>query len=220
MSASDPPPLVVVISGPSGAGKDTVISEALALDSSLATVATAKTRAPRAGEVEGVHHVFLTDEEFERWVEEDAFLEHVRSYGHRSGVPRAAVDELLDQGRTVILRTDVKGARTLSTYLDDPLLVFVTAPDIDSLERRMRARESETDDEIAARLAEAEAELAEADWFDLVIVNDDNAQHHAARELVNAITARRTQSDVLSPPAERGEMPKAEGGSASVAPDL
>lgn len=191
MSPSDPPPLVVVISGPSGAGKDTVINEALALDSSLAKVATAKTRAPRPGEVDGVHHVFLTDEEFERWVSEDAFLEHVMSYGHRSGVPRAAVDELLAQGRTVILRTDVEGAQTLRTNLDDPLLVFVTAPDIESLERRIRTRDAETDVEIAARLAEAEAEMAEADWFDLIIVNDDDAQHSAARQLVHAIAAAR-----------------------------
>ena len=202
-SQPDPPPLVVVISGPSGAGKDTVINEAMALDESLAKVATAKTRAPRPGEVDGVHHVFLTDEEFERWVAEDAFLEHVMSYGHRSGVPRDAVDELLAQGRTVILRTDVEGARTLRTNLDDPLLVFITAPDIDSLERRIRARDAETDDEIAARLAEAEAEMAEADWFDLVIVNEDDAHHTAAQDLVNAIAARRTQT-----------------ADASVAPDL
>ena len=83
---SEPAPLVVVISGPSGAGKDTVINEALALEASLAKVATAKTRTPRPGEIDGIHHVFLTDEEFDRWVAEDAFLEHVESYGHRSGV--------------------------------------------------------------------------------------------------------------------------------------
>ncbi len=194
MSPSDPVPLVVVISGPSGAGKDTVINEAMAIDSSLAKVATAKTRAPRPGEIDGEHHVFLTDAEFERWVAEDRFLEHVTSYGHRSGVPRAAVDDLLARGHTVILRTDVEGARTLKAQLDSPLLVFIKAPDTKSLERRLRSRDAETDEEMAARLAEAEAEMAEADWFDLVIVNDDDGHHHAARQLVEAISRRRAHS--------------------------
>lgn len=197
MSPSDPPPpvpaapLVVVISGPSGAGKDTVIEEAIALDSNLSKVATAKTRAPRPGEVDGVHHVFLSDEEFDRWLAEDAFLEHVEIYGHRSGVPRAAVDELVALGRVPILRTDVEGARTLKANLQDPLLVFITAPNIESLERRMRSRAAETEPEIIARLDAAEAEMAEASWFDLVIVNQDNSHNHAAHELVDAIEAER-----------------------------
>ncbi|MCY3568675.1 MAG: guanylate kinase [Chloroflexi bacterium] len=194
MSRSEPAPLVVVISGPSGAGKDTVINAAMALDRTLSKVATAKTRAPRQGEVDGVHHVFLSEEQFDRWVAEDAFLEHVTSYGHRSGVPRAAVDDLLAQGRTVILRTDVEGARTLKTKLDHPFLVFITAPDIASLARRLRSRDAETEEEMAARLAEAEAEMAEADWFDLVLVNDDDDHDHAARRLVDAINARSRQS--------------------------
>ena len=85
----------------------------------------------------------------------------------------------------------MQGARTLKANIKDALLVFVTAPDLDSLERRMRSRAAETEDEIVARLAEAEAEMAEADWFDLVIVNDDGAHDDAARELVRAIAAAR-----------------------------
>ncbi len=188
---SEPAPLVVVISGPSGAGKDTVINQALALDASLTKVATAKTRSPRPGEVDGIHHVFLTDEEFERWVAEDAFLEHVESYGHRSGVPRAAVSELLAQGRTVVLRTDVEGASSLKDQLEDPLLVFVTVPDTTELERRIRERGAESESEIALRLAEAEAEMAESVWFDEVIVNAKGRQGEAARRLVEVIEAER-----------------------------
>ena len=168
-----------------------MIEHALKLDASLAKVATAKTRAPRPGEVDGVHHVFLSDDEFDRWIAADAFLEHVEIYGHRSGVPRAAVEALLAQDLTPVLRTDVAGARSLKDVLEDPLLVFVTAPDVEALERRMRARAAETDAEIAARLREAEAELAEIDRFDLVIVNEDNAHEHAARQLVDAIAAER-----------------------------
>ena len=88
----------MVISGPSGAGKDTVLHLALGLDDSLTTVATAKTRAPRRGEQDGVHHVFLSEQEFDRWLAEDAFLEHATVYGHRSGVPRRAVEEQLAAG--------------------------------------------------------------------------------------------------------------------------
>ncbi|MDE2989251.1 MAG: guanylate kinase [Chloroflexota bacterium] len=185
--------LVVVVSGPSGAGKDTVIAAALASDPSLSKVATAKTRPPRPGEIEGVHHVFLSDEQFRRWIANDAFLEHVEIYGHRSGVPRAAVEELLRQGLTPILRTDVQGARTLKANLENPLLVFVTAPDVESLERRIRSRAAETEAEIVARLAEAEAELAEADWFDLVIINRDGSHDDAAEQLVKAISSARAR---------------------------
>ncbi len=191
LSQAETSPLVVVISGPSGAGKDTVIEAALALDPALAKVATAKTRAPRPGEIDGVHHVFLSDEEFDRWVAEGEFLEHVEIYGHRSGVPRAAVDRLLAEGRIPILRTDVAGARTLRAALDAPLLAFVTVPDVAALERRIRARGAETEREISARLAEAEAEMAESVWFDRVIVNGDQQHEVAARSLVEAISQER-----------------------------
>ena len=187
----NPGPVVVVLSGPSGAGKDAVVRAALELDSSLATVATAKTRPPRPGEIDGVHQVFLSEAEFDRWIEEDALLEHVEIYGHRSGVPRAPVEDLLRAGKSVILRTDVQGARTLRERLDAPLLAFVTAPDLNTLERRIRARGAESEADIAHRLAQAEAELAEAVWFDRVIVNADARHDQAARELVDWIDRER-----------------------------
>ncbi len=190
---SDEIPLTVVLSGPSGAGKDTVLRAALALDSSLATVATVKTRPPRPGEIDGVHQVFLSEQEFDQWLAEDAFLEHAVVYGHRSGVPRAAVDQLHREGKCVILRTDVQGARTLRERLTAPLLAFVTAPDLATLERRIRSRGAESESDIARRLAEVEAELTEAEWFDRVIINADDEHDRAARELVDWINAERIQ---------------------------
>lgn len=193
MTPGDSAPLVVVISGPSGAGKDTVIEAALDLDPTLSKVATVKTRAPRPGEVEGVHHVFLTEAQFDRWIDEDAFLEYAEVYGHRSGVPRSAVDKLLAEGRTPILRTDIQGARTLKANLDHPLLIFITVQSIDDLERRMRSRGAESEQDIATRLAEAEAEIAEAGWFDIQIVNHEESHHQAARKLVDIIAEARNR---------------------------
>lgn len=183
--------IVVVVSGPSGAGKDTVIQRALELDGSLATVATVKTRAPRSGEVDGVHHIFLSEEVFDEWLAAGKFLEHAEVYGHRSGVPRESVESLLGRGKSVVLRTDVQGARTLRERLEESLLVFVTAPDVSTLRRRMSGRGAETSEEIALRLSHAEAEMSEAWWFDATIVNVDDGAEAAAMELVGLVRAAR-----------------------------
>jgi len=190
--------MAVVVSGPSGAGKDTVIRAALKLDASLATVATVKTRPPRPGEIDGVHQVFLSEEEFDQWLADDKLLEHAEVYGHRSGVPRDAVDALLAAGRTVIIRTDVQGARTLKQRLDEPLLIFITAASAEALERRMRDRAGDSECEMAHRLAVAEAEMAEAEWFHVVITNSDGELQRAASELVQAIQAARRRRTACS----------------------
>ncbi len=188
---SAPTPFVVVISGPSGAGKDSVIRAALPIDASLATVATVKTRAPRPGEIDGVHQVFLSEAEYDQWLAEDRFLEHAQVYNHRSGVPREAVEQLLAAGQTVILRTDVQGARTLRERLERPLLVFITAENAAALEQRMRGRAGDSEREMAQRLAVAERELAEAEWFDVVIVNANDQLEAAAQALIDVIAAER-----------------------------
>ena len=138
------PGLVVVLSGPSGVGKDSVLAAALARDDRLARVVTAKTRAPRPGEVDGVHHLFLSPEEFDDLLARGGLLEHAEVYGHYSGVPRDQVEQLLGEGKTVVLRTDVQGARTLRVKIPQALLVFLTVPGVDDLERRMRARAAAT----------------------------------------------------------------------------
>ena len=189
--AIEDPPIVVVLSGPSGAGKDTVLRLALSLDDSLATVATAKTRAPRPGEEHEVHHVFLTEQEFDRWLADDAFLEHATVYGHRSGVPRQAVEELLAAGKSVIIRTDIQGARTLRERLPGCLLVFVTVADRAQLRRRMESRGTDSAADMQRRLAEADAELAESDWFDHIVVNEEGKQQAAAESLLAQIRAAR-----------------------------
>lgn len=193
------PPIVAVLSGPSGAGKDTILHGAMDLDPSLATVATAKTRPPRRGEIHGVHHQFLSEREFDEWLAAGRFLEHATVYGHRSGVPREAVEAQLQRGKSVIIRTDVQGARTLRERLPEALLVFVTVPDASVLRGRMLRRGTDSEADMEVRLAEAEAEMSEASWFDAVIMNEDGRERAAAESLVEAIAqARRARAEAQS----------------------
>ncbi len=194
-SALDRAPLVVVLSGPSGAGKDTLLTALLQRDSRCATVATAKTRPPRPGEAHGVHHLFLSDAEFDRMVAAGEFLEHATMYGHRSGVPRAEVRRLLAAGQTVLLRTDIQGARTLRQVIPAAVLIFVTAPDRATLERRLRLRATEEEMDLQRRLAAATAEMQEAAWFDSVVVNRDGEHAAAATEILGIIERERRRPD-------------------------
>ncbi|PZC47082.1 MAG: guanylate kinase [Chloroflexi bacterium] len=187
MSDADSPPLVVVLSGPSGAGKDSVLRAALQRDGQLASVVTAKTRAPRPGERHGEHQLFLSDSEFDALLAEDGFLEHAVVYGHRSGVPRDQVERLLAQGKTVVLRTDVQGARTLRDTVPQALLIFLTVPSIDDLERRIRDRAADDEAEIQRRVGIASEEMAQASWFDHVIENAENGLDRAVEELLAVI---------------------------------
>ena len=194
-----PPPLVVVLSGPSGAGKDSVLAAALRRDDRLARVVTAKTRAPRPGERDGVHHLFLSDQQFDDLLARDGFLEHATVYGHRSGVPRDQVERLLAEGKTVVLRTDVQGARTLRAKIPEALLIFLTVPGLDDLERRLRGRATEGEAAMRRRLAIAREEMAEADGFDAVIVNADGGLDTAVEELLAVIDGERARPGRLPP---------------------
>ena len=189
----EPVPLFVVLSGPSGAGKDTVLRAVLDADSDLATIVTAKTRRPRVGEVDGINHLFLSDTEFRAQVEAGDFLEHAEVYGHLSGVPRDQVRRYLDAGTTVIVRTDVQGARTLRARVPGAVLVFLTVPDRETLERRLRARNTDSEADLERRLTAAAREMADTEWFDYVIVNHEDDQAEAARRALEIITLERAR---------------------------
>ena len=191
--------LVVVLSGPSGVGKDSVLAAALARDDRLARVVTAKTRSPRPGEVDGVHHLFLSVAEFDDLLARGGLLEHAEVYGHYSGVPRDQVERLLGEGKTVVLRTDVQGARTLRAKIPQALLVFLTVPGVDDLERRMRARGGDDEAAMRRRLAVAREEMAEADRFDHVIVNREGGLAAAADELLAVIDRERARPGRVPP---------------------
>ena len=167
---------LIVVSGPSGAGKDTLIRAALEAIPQLALIASATTREPREGEVDGIDHVFLSREEFERWIEEDRLLEWAEYSGNLYGTPRQSVEELLQKGRSVILRIELQGARKIKERRPDAVMVFVRAPSLEETRRRLESRATETSESVENRMATAIKEIAARDEFDYEIVNGDREQ--------------------------------------------
>lgn len=163
-----------VLSGPSGSGKSTLVARALAggrLPVRLAVSAT--TRRPRPGEVEGIHYHFWTREQFDRAVDAGEFLEWEEVFGHKYGTLRQEVDPYLEKGVSVILEIDVKGAQRIKQLRPDAFLIFVRASSLEEYERRLRQRQTESDEEIGRRIAEAKREIAQSARYDAVIINDD-----------------------------------------------
>ncbi len=190
-SAADPPPLLVVISGPSGLGKDAVIAEMRASEPALAFAVTATTRPIRPGEVDGRDYVFLTRKRFEATLAEDGFLEHAEVYGNRYGVPREGVRAALDAGSDVIVKIDVQGAATIRRIAPDALLSVLAAPSPEELERRLRARKTDSPEQLAVRIETAQHGTQQAGWFDLTIVNETGAVGGTVARIVEAMEEQR-----------------------------
>ena len=164
---------LIVVSGPSGAGKSTLIREALESVPELAYSVSATTRAARPGEVHGEHYVFLSREEFERWIEEEKFLEWAEYSGNLYGTPEEKVEEMLDAGRSVILEIELQGARQVRRKRPDAAMVFVRAPSLEETRRRLSGRATETAEAMETRLATAVGEVAARDEFDYEVVNGE-----------------------------------------------
>ena len=190
---------LIVVSGPSGAGKDTLIQAALGAIPELTLIASATTREPRKGEVDGRDHVFLSREEFERWTEEDRLLEWAEYSGNLYGTPKQSVQELLDSGRSVILRIELQGARQVKERRPDAVMVFVRAPSLEETRRRLESRATETSESVESRMATAVKEVAARDEFDYEIVNGDREQ--ARREMIEIMER------IVTGGAENAERP-------------
>jgi guanylate kinase len=165
---------LIVIAGPSGVGKGTVVRRMVERDPvGLAISVSVTTRAPRPDEADGVHYRFITDAEFDRMIADGELLEWAEIVGHRSGTPRRVVEDLLAGGTDVILEIDVQGAAQVRDQMPDALLIFLAPPSLEELERRLRGRGTETEDSIRQRLDLAARELAQSSWFHATVVNDD-----------------------------------------------
>jgi guanylate kinase len=184
--------VLLVLAGPSGVGKGTIGKALLARDPGLAWSVSATTRAPRAGEQDGVDYRFLTEDEFVALRDAGSFLEWFEVFGQLKGTPRAPVEEALAAGRDVLMEVDVQGALAVREQIPDALLVFVRAPSRQVQRERLAGRDSDDAEQVARRIAEAEAEEALADRFDATVVNDDL---DATVNEVAAILAARRRAD-------------------------
>ncbi|HLS40739.1 MAG TPA: guanylate kinase [Ornithinicoccus sp.] len=181
---ADRPCRLVVLAGPTAVGKGTVSAYVRQHYPEVWLSVSATTRPPRPGEVDGVHYHFLDDEEFERLRQAGEFLEWAVVHGRaKYGTPRGPVERVLASGRPALLEIDLQGARQVRERMPDALFVFLAPPSWDELVHRLVGRGTESEDERRARLETARTELAAADEFDVVIVNDDVAR--AAKELVS-----------------------------------
>lgn len=163
---------LVVLSGPSGSGKSTICRR-LALRGDVTLSVSATTRPPRPGEVDGREYRFLSDEAFQKHVDAGDFLEHARVFERRYGTLRSTVDEQLATGDTVILEIDVQGCDQVRASGTAARLIFVAAPNDEVLERRLRERRSESEEQIALRLSIARGEMERQNEYDFVVINDN-----------------------------------------------
>ena len=188
-----PKNLVIVVSAPSGAGKHTVLEQVRKADRGLATTVSATTRPPRASEADGREYYFLSREEFERRIAAGEFIEFAVVHDNMYGTFESELDRCLDSGKDVLLELDVQGMRDLKRMRRDAVTVFITAPSLEELERRLRRRGTEADHVIGLRLRNAKAEIDARREYDYIVVND--ALDNAVADMQAIIRAERCRSD-------------------------
>jgi guanylate kinase len=196
----DPKPMLVIISGPSGVGKDTII-EALHRRRHRPPyhyVVTCTTRARRPGEIDGVSYNFLTIDQFKALRDAGDLLEANQVHGHWYGTPRAAVRDALARGQHAILKIDVQGAQVVKSRIPDALLVFVVPPSLETLFQHLKARRTESADELELRQRNAALELARKDDYDHVVVNEEGDVDRTA-ERIDEIISREERRESRGP---------------------
>jgi len=165
--------LLVVLSGPSGVGKDAVLDRMKSQDRSLHFAVTATTRPRRSKELDGVNYHFVSRDRFQQMVSNDELLEWAEVYGNHYGVPRQQVEEALEGGRDVVVKVDVQGAMTIKRAMPQAVLIFLVAPSIEEMKARLRNRRTESAEDMERRIATADYEMSQRDQFDYVVVNDE-----------------------------------------------
>lgn len=183
------PGLLFVLSAPSGTGKDTVIRRLREQGLPIHVAVTVTTRAPRPGEVDGVHYYFVSRNEYDRMLANDELLEHAQVHGNWYGVPRQPVRKWLAAGEDVLLKIDVQGAATVRKKVPQAIFIFLAPQSISELNNRLHSRRSETEADRARRLADASYELTQQDWYDYRVVNRQGHLAEAVEKVKAIITA-------------------------------
>ena len=187
---SESNPLLVVISGPSGVGKDATLKCMEEMGYPFHFVVTTTSRPRRPAEVEGVDYHFVSEQEFAEMLEKDELLEHAVVYGQHKGIPKKQVWEALTSGKDVIMRVDVQGAATIRRLLPEAVFVFLTASS-EELSRRLEDRKTETAAGLKRRIATALDEMQRLDEFDYVVVNCENRLEDTVKTIVAIMTAEK-----------------------------
>ena len=165
--------MLLIISGPSGTGKGTLVKKLMDSDPSISFSCSVTTRKPREGEIEGIHYYFVSEEEFAQRVANEEFLEHATVHGHHYGTLRKPVEELMEQGKNVLLDIDPQGACSVMERATDYVSVFVLPPSFDDLRTRLHTRNTDDPVEIERRVRNAHEEVKKIDRYQYVVVNDD-----------------------------------------------
>jgi len=187
----EPPPRLIVLSGPSGVGKDATVTRMKELGYPFHFVVTATDRPKRPGEVHGVDYHFVSSEEFATMLERDELLEHAVVYGQNKGIPKSQVREALASGKDVIMRLDVQGAATVRRIVPDALLIFLMTPSEEELIRRLKERQTESAEDFKRRIALAHEEMKRLPEFDYVVVNRDGKLDEAVEQIMAIIAAEK-----------------------------
>lgn len=184
-------PLLIVLSGPSGAGKDTVLDRMKELDLPCHYVMTLTTRPRRPGESNGVDYHFTSEAEFQEMIQQGELLEWAKVYGHWYGVPKQQVEQALERGEDIVVKVDVQGAATIKNLFPEAVLIFLTPPSIEEQARRLQQRKSESTAELELRIKTIQEEMKYLPLFDYVVVNFQGEIDSAISQIKAIITAEK-----------------------------
>ena len=184
-------PLVVILTGPSGVGKDAALNELKKMDRPWHYVVTATTRPIRHNEIDGVDYIFMGESEFKLSLDQNEFLESANVYERWYGVPKSQVSEPLQNGLDVILKVDIQGAATIKSLIPQAISIFMIPGTLNDLENRLRTRMTESEEQLKLRLEVAKTELTKLNNFEYYIINEEDNLESTVRQIDTIITAEK-----------------------------
>ena len=191
-------PKIFLISGPSGVGKDSIVEEIRKIYTDFHFVITAVTRTKRNDEIDGKNHFFVTEDKFNEMIENDELIEWSKVYKNYYGVPKNQVYEGIRNGKNVLIKIDVQGAKTIKKNEDNAIFIFLAPPNLRELEKRLKDRMTETPEALIKRIQTAEHEMKESHWFDYIIINHTDKLNETIHQIDEIIQGVTTQADFKS----------------------